>query len=238
VGGGGGEGWDDAVFVCLLFVSLPRARATTALCCSNPSASLVFLVRFRSWAAQVSFAGALPVCSLQNLAFLDFFLRYYCSVLVLFAPAVCFLVFFCFLYILFRGLCCCYLSHMPLNNGYKICFYLFGLLLSLLVRVFFSPSSLFLQLLFGSVFCILWERFVSNCRCDGLVSAVGFGKFCFLDWFFCGFWCFSLWAWTPDLFLFLKRALSNRLLKHLLDPCCPVLRAVVILLRLWLNEGF
>jgi hypothetical protein len=69
LGGGGGEGWDDAVFVCLLFVSLPRVRATNALCCSNPFASLVFLVRFRSWAAQVSVAGALPVCSLQNLAF-------------------------------------------------------------------------------------------------------------------------------------------------------------------------
>jgi hypothetical protein len=28
--------------------------------------------------------------------------------------------------------------------------------------------------------------------------------------------------------LFLKRALSNRLLKHFLDPCRPVLRATVI----------
>jgi hypothetical protein len=46
---------------------------------------------------------------------------------------------------------------------------------------------LFLQLLFGSVFCILWERFVSNWRCDGLVSAVGFGKFCFLIDFFVDF---------------------------------------------------
>lgn len=113
--------------VCCLFLSL-CLRATNALCCSNPFASLVFLVRFRSWAAQVSVAEALPVSPLQNLAFWDLFLRYYRSVLFVFAPAVCFFFFlFCFIYILFRRLWCCYLSHMPLNNGYNICFYLFGL---------------------------------------------------------------------------------------------------------------
>ncbi len=141
--------------VCL-FVSLPCLRATNALCFSNPFASLVFLVRFRSWAAQVSVAGALPVSPLQNLSFLDLFLRYYRSVLFVFAPAVCFFFFlFCFVYILFRGLCCCYLSHMPLNNGYNICFYLFGLSTVAVGQGFFSP--LFVVSATAVWFCVLYS---------------------------------------------------------------------------------
>lgn len=125
----------------------------------------------------------------KNWLFLDLFLRHYCSVLFLFAPAVCFLVFFFVLCIFCFVVCaCCYLSHMPLNNGYKICFYLFGLsTVAFGQGFFFPPSSLFLQLLFGSVFCILWERIFSNCTCDGLVSAVGLENFASLIDFFVDF---------------------------------------------------
>jgi hypothetical protein len=70
-GGGAKKDGTTLCLFCLLFVSFPCVRATNALCCPNPFASLVFLVRFRSWAAQVSVAGALPVSSLQNLAVLD-----------------------------------------------------------------------------------------------------------------------------------------------------------------------
>ncbi len=62
---------------------------------------------------------------------------------------------FCFVYILFRGLCCCYLSHMPLNNGYKICFYLFGLSTVAVGQGFFSP--LFVVSATAVWFCVLYS---------------------------------------------------------------------------------
>ncbi len=232
LGGGGEEGWDDAVFVCLLFISLPCLRATNALCCSNPFASLVFLVRFLSWAAQVSVAGALHVCSSQNLAFLDLFLRYYRSVLFLFAPAVCFFFFlFFFVLCIFCFVVCASVICLtcPLIMDIWSVFIYSVFLLSLLVRVFFSP--LFVVSTTAVWFCVLYsmgEFFFRIVHAMALSRQLGLENFASLVDFFFRFWCFSLCEWTPDLCLFLKRALSNRLLKHFLDPCRPVLRATVI----------
>lgn len=102
-------------------------------------------------------------------------------------------VFFCFVYILFRGLCFCYLSHMPLNNGYMICFYLFGLsTVAVGQGFFFPPLRCFYNCCLVLCFVFYGRVFFRIVHAMALSRQLGLENFASLVDFFFRFWCFSL----------------------------------------------